>query len=192
MSRPKLKDVPIVADDLNAILDLSVASIKLGRPAKFEDTPEGLEDFKQASIAYLEHIREINNNPENEHKLIPDIESWATWLGTTRQTVLTYEKQRSEDWKEFIALMKGSITACKKQLAFRMKIPTVLAIFDLVNNSGYVNASEFKLEPGEQLFYRRVLTAEELPKLGRTPEDIAKEYGRELTDGAGLPEMPED
>lgn len=52
MSRQKLKDVPITADDLNAVLDMSIRSIKLGRPPKFDDTLEGLEDFKQASIAW--------------------------------------------------------------------------------------------------------------------------------------------
>lgn len=143
--RPKLKDIPIVADDLNAILDMSISSIKLGRPAKFPNTEQGLEDFKQASIEYLEHIREINNSPDNEHKLIPDIESWATYLGTTRNTILSYENGRNSEWNDFISVFKGAITAAKKQLAFRQKIPTVLALFDLTNNSGYVNSSEFKL-----------------------------------------------
>lgn len=191
MQRPKLKDIPIVADDLNAVLDMSIRSIKLGRPAKFEDSAEGLEDFKAASIAYLEFVRETNNNPECENNLIPDIESWATFMGTTRKTILLYEKNRGEDWQEFIALIKGSITAAKKQLAFRQKIPTVLALFDLTNNSGYVNSSEFKLQPGEQVYYRHVLTAEELPKLGRTPEQIAKEYGKEESDNKGFPPLPE-
>lgn len=190
MRRPKLKDIPIIADDLNAVLDMSIESIKLGRPAKFEDSPEGLEDFKQASIDYLEFVRQTNNNPDNEHNLIPDVESWATYIGTTRNTILGYEKNRDEPWKEFIALIKGSITACKKQLAFRQKIPTVLALFDLTNNSGYVNSSEFKLEPGEQMYYRRILTAEELPKL-RTPEEIAKGYGNAGEEAPKLVELPQ-
>lgn len=69
MQRPKLKDIPIVADDLNAVLDMSIRSIKLGRPAKFEDSADGLEDFKQSSISYLEFVRETNNNPDCEHNL---------------------------------------------------------------------------------------------------------------------------
>ena len=32
-------------------------------------------------------------------------------------------------------------------MIFRQKIPAVIGIFDLTNNSGYVNASEFKLKP---------------------------------------------
>lgn len=165
-ARPKLRDVPIVADDLNSILDMSIGSIKLGRPAKFPETEQGFEDFRQASIEYLEYVRETNNCPDNENHLIPDVESWATFLGTTRQTILTYEKSRSEAWQDFISLMKGAITACKKQLAFRQKIPTVLAVFDLANNSGYVNSSEFRLMPEGMTEERKALTAADLPKLG--------------------------
>ena len=40
-------------------------------------------------------------------------------------------------------------------------------IFDLTNNSGYVNASEFKLKPETEEAERKVLTAEELPILGK-------------------------
>lgn len=197
MKRPKLSDIPIHADDLGAVLDMSIESIKLGRPAKFDDTDQGLEDFKEASIAYLEYVRKTNNNPDNEHHLIPDIESWCTFLGTTRMTILTYEKARNNEWKEFIAQMKGAITACKKQLAFRQKIPTVLALFDLTNNSGYVNSSEFKLQPGEQEVYRRVLTAQELPRLGEPKtveelmEHIKERYGAIEEDVAELPEVPD-
>lgn len=165
-ARPKLKDIQILPGDLEAILEMSINSVKLGRPAKFSETRQGLEDFKQSSIDYLEYVREINNNPDNEHHLIPDIESWATYLGTTRATILVYEKQRSDEWKEFIQLMKGAITAAKKQLAFRQRIPTVLAIFDLVSNSGYINASEFKLSPILEQPEKRALSAAELPKLG--------------------------
>ena len=35
------------------------------------------------------------------------------------------------------------------------------------NNSGYVNASEFKLKPETEEAERKVLTAEELPILGK-------------------------
>lgn len=149
LARPKLKEIKILPDDLDAVLDMSINSIKLGRPAKFPNTEQGLQDFKEASISYLEYVRNTNNNPANDNKLIPDVESWATFMGTTRMTILTYEKNRTDEWKEFIGLIKGSITACKKQLAYRQKIPTVLALFDLCNNSGYVNSSEFRLSQNE-------------------------------------------
>lgn len=164
--RPKLQEIPIIADDLNSILDMSIRSLKLGRPAKFEDSEQGLEDFKSASIAYMEYVQKVNNDESNEHHIIPDIEGWATFLGTNRMTILNYEKNRGEDWKEFIALVKGAIVACKKQLAFRQKIPTLLAVFDLTNNSDYVNTSEFKLRPETESMQKNSLTAAELPKLG--------------------------
>lgn len=178
-ARPKLKDIPILASDLDAVLDMSITSIKMGRNAKFPDTEQGLEDFKQCSIDYLEFVRNTNNDPTNENKLIPDIESWATFLGTTRQTILTYEKQRSEEWQEFIALIKGAITSCKKQLAFRQKIPTVLALFDLTNNSGYVNSSEFKLSPEVQV-EKRILSAAELPRLSLESQKLMNENKQQL------------
>ena len=157
-ARPKLQEVAIVPDDLNSILDMSIKSIKLGRPAKFSDNVQGLKDFKQSSIEYLEYVRKTNNDECNEHNLIPDVESWATYIGTTRATILSYEKTRNEEWQDFIALVKGAITACKKQLAFRQKIPTVLALFDLTNNSGYVNSSEFKLKPDVSGEYKQEVT----------------------------------
>lgn len=165
MERPKLKDIPIIADDLNSVLDMSIRSIQLGRPTKFDNNDRGLHEFKEASIGYLEYVRETNNSPDNEHHLIPDIEGWATYLGITRRTLLNYEKCRGEEWSEYIGLVKGAITSCKKQLAFRQKIPTVLAMFDLTNNSGYVNSSEFRLAP-EQPTERRISPNAELPKLG--------------------------
>lgn len=163
-NRTKLTDIQIQPDDLNAVLDVSIKSIKLGRPPKFEDSAAGLQDFKEASIAYLEFVRENNNNPDNENKIIPDIENWATFMGTTRKTICEYERWRGEEWQEFIGLMKGCIVSCKKQLAFRQKIPTVLAIFDLTNNAGYVNASEFKLVP-EAEQPKKALSDDALPRI---------------------------
>lgn len=164
-NRTKLTDIQIQADDLDAVLDISIKSIKLGRPPKFENSAAGLRDFKEASIAYLEFVRENNNDPDNENKIIPDIENWATFMGTTRKTILEYEKRRGEEWQEFIGLMKGCIVSCKKQLAFRQKIPTVLAIFDLTNNAGYVNASEFKLVPETEKPNKRTMDPGEVRAL---------------------------
>lgn len=168
--RPKLSEIQIEPDDLDAVLEMSITSIKAGRSAKFPNTAEGLEDFKQASIGYLEYVRKVNENPANENKIIPDVECWAVYLGTTRQTINTYERTRDENWYEFISVFKGALTACKKQLAFRQKIPTVLAVFDLTNNSGYVNSSEFKLQQ-EDAERPRALSAKDLP----TIESIAAE-----------------
>lgn len=171
--RPKLQDVSIEANDLDALLKMSIKSIKLGRPPKFDDSLQGLEDFKEASISYLEFIRVTNESPANENRLIPDVESWAAYLGTTRMTILEYEKSRGQEWKDFITQMKNIITACKKQLIFRQKIPSIVGIFDLTNNSGYVNSNEFRLNAGEGETRREALTAAELPKLGQAYKGIS-------------------
>lgn len=182
-ARPKLKDIPIEAHDLDAVLDMSIRSIQLGRPAKFPETEQGLEDFKQCSIDYLEFVRRTNNNPANENRIIPDIEGWAAFLGTTRQTILTYEKTRDEEWQEFILQVKNIITACKKQLAFRQKIPTLLAVFDLTNNSDYVNTSEFKLKPDNVQNKQPTVTLESIregiAKLGQNKAELLSQDSEE-------------
>lgn len=152
-------------NDLEAVLDMGLESLR-GRKAKYPETPDGLEQFRQTTFEYFEYVQKCNKEDDREHKLIPDIESWAVFLGITRMTLLTYEKTRNREWQDFILRSKDLITATKKQLIFRQKIPAVIGIFDLTNNSGYVNASEFKLKPETNESKRRVLRAEELPRLG--------------------------
>lgn len=163
--RPKLQEIQIEADDLDNILEMSICSLKAHRQPCFPDTAAGLEEFKRLSLEYLEYVRTVNHDPDCENRLIPDVESWATYIGTTRATIFNYEKFRSDEWKLFIQQFKGIITAAKKQLAFRQKIPVVLAVFDLTNNSDYVNSSEFKLMP-ETNPEKKALTADQLPRLG--------------------------
>lgn len=164
-NRTKLTDIRIDPNDLDSILNMSITSLKAGRPPKFPDTPEGLEDFKALSIEYLEFVQKNNENPANENKLIPDVESWAVFLGTTRMTINVYERERSSEWNEFIVFFKGILTSIKKQLAFRQKIPCVLAMFDLCNNSGYLNTNNFTRADVEFEPKQRRLTADELPSL---------------------------
>ena len=91
--RPALSEVDIIPDDLNSILDMSIRSMKLARNVKFPDTEEGLEDFKAQSLSYLEYVKRTNNDPDNENHIIPDIEGWGVYLGTTRRTINNYQKQ---------------------------------------------------------------------------------------------------
>ena len=59
----------------------------------------------------------------------------------------------------------------------RQKIPTILHIFNATNNFGYINSSEFKLEP-EAPEEKRSLTCDQLPRLDKfmkndeTPPEI--------------------
>lgn len=163
---PSLQDVAetMEGDELDAILSSALdrpRSRRCGAPQAFENSEDGLEEFQVASRSYFAQVRDINRR--GEMRLIPDVESWATYLGITRKTILNYEK-RGEDWQNAIAFYKGIITACKKQLALAGKMPPVLAIFDLTNNSDYVNASEFRLS-AEAAPETKQITAEEWEKV---------------------------
>lgn len=140
----------IETDDMTAILDMAidVSTARMGRPAEYPHTTEGLDRFINKTIDYFENVNSINANPELERKLIPDIESWAMFLGITRQTIWCYEK-RGREWKDTIDYYKNCISAVKKQLAMNYKIPPMVYVFDATNNHGYVNSNEFKLTPSK-------------------------------------------
>lgn len=164
-------------DDLEAVLDMGISSLKASK-AKYPETAEGLELFKQTTLDYFSYVQQCNKDDSREHKLIPDVEGLSVYLGITRRTLLTYEKTRNEEWQDFISRAKDLITATKKQLIFRQKIPAVVGIFDLCNNSNYVNSSEFRLKPEVEQKSEKALEFEELPQLGEMllqSEDILEE-----------------
>lgn len=138
---------PIGTDNtLEAVLNMTIESLKIGRPPTYPETEQGLEEFKRTTIDYFQYVKDTNASPDVDKKLVPDIEGWAVFTGLTRRTILTYEKQRGENWRNFIEQTKNAISACKKELAFHQQIPPVVAMFDLTNNHSYVNTSEFKIE----------------------------------------------
>lgn len=168
---PSYRDIAetMDGDELDAILDVSLQGLararEKGSQPMYSNSPEGLKSFKHDSEEYLTFVRNVNKTPTEGGKLrlVPDIESWAAFLGVTRHMITGYEK-RGSDWKSTIDAVKGVITACKKQLAFTGKMPPVLAIFDLTNNSDYVNASEFRLS-AETAPEAKQITAEEWEKV---------------------------
>ena len=168
---PSYRDIAetMDGDELDAILDVSLQGLararEKGSQPMYSNSPEGLKSFKHDSEEYLTFVRNANKTPTEGGKLrlVPDIESWAAFLGVTRYMITGYER-RSSDWKSTIDAVKGVITACKKQLAFTGKMPPVLAIFDLTNNSDYVNASEFRLS-AEAAPEAKQITAEEWEKV---------------------------
>ena len=133
-------------DDLQAITRLAVTSLNeyKGAPAKYENSPTGLAAFMQKSSDFFEYCNEINCDLEPEKRIIPDIENWCLFMGIVRSTLHEYGK-RSETWKNAIDMVKTAIVSAKKQLALRGKIPQMIAVFDLANNHGYINTSEFKI-----------------------------------------------
>ena len=142
----KAKCLPLEPDDTTAILDMIItqSTARMGRPCHYENTKRGLEEFIQNTLDYFEYVSTINSNPDLEKKLIPDIESWAVYLGITRNTILNYES-RSIDWKDTIAYYKNCIASIKKNLALNFKVPPMIMAFDFTNNHGYCNTNEFKL-----------------------------------------------
>lgn len=182
---PSLKDAAAKADgrELAATIAMGRSGLKKGGPAPlYPETPEGLERFMRDSDAYLSKVQASNEDLEGEGgALVPDIEAWAAYMGTTRATIATYERSRGEDWKNAIASIKGIITACKKQLAFTGKMPPVLAIFDLTNNSGYVNASEYHLT-ADAAPEAKQITAEEWERVIDAEQEAPELANFELPD----------
>ena len=140
------KCLPMETDDTTAILDMIIdkSTERMGRPCQYDKGKKGLEEFIQNTLSYFEYVNAVNSNPDMERKLIPDIESWAVYLGITRNTILNYES-RGNEWYEVIQFYKNCIASTKKQLALNFKIPPMIMAFDFTNNHGYCNTNEFKL-----------------------------------------------
>lgn len=141
------KVFPMETGDGVALMKMVVESCRKRRQyvCKYNPDAEGLQLFTDRSIEFFEYVAKVNADPDMKTKIIPDVESWALYLGVTRTTIFTYEK-RGGEWASTIDFFKNAIATNKKQLALTYKVPPVLAIFDLTNNHGYVNSQEFKLE----------------------------------------------
>lgn len=135
---------PLQTGDMTAVLNLITSSMKHfgGMPYKYPPTEEGLKLFVKRSQSFFEYVNEVNANPDLEKKLIPDVETWSVYLGTTRKTIFEYAA-RGGQWATAIDFFKNAINSAKKQLAFSYKIPAMLYVFDSVNNHSYHNVSEF-------------------------------------------------
>ncbi len=133
-------------DDISALLDVGIKAMS-GKPAKYPATEEGLTAFKNGIVNFFKYIDEKNaelETIEGTSKLIPDTEGMCSFLKISKPTFYTY-KRRGGEWEDAIDLAMTTIAAVKKQLSFNYKIPTVLAVFDLCNNHGYMNTSEFRI-----------------------------------------------
>lgn len=141
--KPEGYEVAEGTDDLQALVNLGIQSLRR-ETGKYPNNSEGLEALKQGIIGYFQYIVDTNANMEKQ-PVYPDIEGLSMYLRTTRKTLRDYEA-RGGEWAEVIGRAKTAITAVKKQLADTFRIPPILAIFDLTNNAGYVNSSEFRLQ----------------------------------------------
>lgn len=162
-------------DDLTTVIDMSIQALQRGT-VKYENTSEGLEKLKTAAIEYFRYINEANSREDVETRVYPDVEGLCMFLGISRKRLFDYERERSEEWAEAISIIKTAISTAKKQLSSTFKIPPVLAIFDLANNHGYKNVSEFKIEATDN-------TKREVER--QTTEQIAEGYGLTWNDEEG-------
>lgn len=175
------------SDNISAVTNILLETVKAGRPAAYEDSETGLEAFKQNTIDYLQYVQNVNES-DIEKKVMIDIESWSCYLGITRATIASYERTRGERWKEFISVVKNGIAAAKKEAAFHGQLQPMIAVFDLANNHNYKNTNEFKLEVEPKEQDRPMISGDELPRL------IAEKYGmtEEESKLLELPEPPEE
>lgn len=174
-----MHDAASVSEDDNKYLKLNmtIESLKMGRPPAYPETEQGLEGFKRTTIDYFQYVKDTNANPDIGKKLVPDVEALCTFLGITRNTLLAYEKQRGSSWQDFIKQTKNAIAACKKELAFHQQIPPVVAMFDLTNNHSYVNTSEFKIEAiSDKPQERNFSLEEQIQQAGLVWDDEKGEY----------------
>ena len=159
---------PITGDDAAAaLIDMGIRSLR--HTPKYEDSEDGLQKFQQKTLEYFQYVQKVNADQDNEKKLMTDIESWAVYMGLTRQTINAYYANRGDEWKDFISRAKEVILAAKKVRAYSHQAPPIFAIFDLVNNHGYKNTSDIRIE-AETTGYKPQLTPEQIA--ARIEQDI--------------------
>lgn len=154
---PDLSD----CDNIVAVTDILLSAARCGRPASYPESEQGFEDFQRKTIDYIIHVQEINKSDDVNKKVIPDIESWACYLGITRATLAVYERKRDGKWKQYISMIKNGIAAVKKEAAFHSQTNAMIALFDFTNNHEYVNTSEFKLNTNNKQEDVKVIPANE-------------------------------
>jgi len=101
---------------------------RMGAPPNWE-TPQDFEDDCSGFFDWCE---------ENDY--IPDIEGLAVYLGTTRKTILDYEKK--DNFCYTVKKIKNKIAFYKKQKAMAGQIPSAVFCFDFKNNHNYVDKTE--------------------------------------------------
>lgn len=174
--------VDLVQDDIGAVLDMGIEAIKRygGRPPVYEPTMQGLEAFKQETIRYFNHVKTVNMDENMEKKVVCDIEGWCVFCGITRMTLCKYYRQRGSEWKNFIDYVKEIITTTKKQNAFTYRTPPMIAVFDLVNNSNYVNTNQVKITTDQAAEDVRTINgrdvSKELADNGLVWDDVTGEF----------------
>ena len=173
---------PITGDDAAAaLIDIGIKTLRT-RP-QYANTEEGFRDFQNRTIKYFEYVQSVNRDKESNKRLMIDVESWAVYMGTTRQIINRYT-ERGGEWEDFINRVKEIISGEKKLRVYSHQAPPIFAIFDMVNNHYYHNTSDIRIE-AEKI---------ELNKPTRTPAEIARiiEQDIPIDDDAGTMSIEDD
>lgn len=161
------KALALKPGDLTAPLQFGLAVFRKhgGVPAKYPNSPEGLRSFRDGVEGYFRYMQEVNEGIDEKQQMIPDIEGLSLYLGISRVTLLSYEKDRDQEWTQTVRLAKDVIAATKKQMLMRGKIPPLVGVFDLTNNHSYHNTSEFHLTATAEPTEKTKITLDDLPAI---------------------------
>lgn len=138
---------PESLDDMTQVIKMGLEALEesKGKQAKYPATKQGLEALYKQGMSYFERINQINESRDKESKLVvPDFEGLAIWCKVSRVTLFNYAN-RGGEWTELIDLFKTLITSARKQMTTTFRVPPMWEVFNLTNNAGYLNTSEFKL-----------------------------------------------
>lgn len=116
-----------------------------GRPCIYPNNEAGIESFRTNCVEYFAYLQKANEALEESDMLIADVEGLCAFCGITRYTLANY-RRRNKEWADLIDFFKNQIAFIKKQLSLKGRIPTVLAIFDMVNNHNYLSTNLFQPE----------------------------------------------
>lgn len=138
---------PESLDDMTQVIEMGLEALKEsgGRQSTYPATEEGFNALLEQGISYFERINQINEGKDEKSKLVvPDFEGLAIWCKVSRVTLYNYAN-RGGAWAELIELFKTLITSARKQMTTTFRVPPMWEVFNLTNNAGYLNTSEFKL-----------------------------------------------
>lgn len=143
---------PPEPDAPNTLADLLLMSLEQRRKGvQYPDNAEGLELFNRTSEDYFRAVVEQNRSvDEPAEMLIPSVESWAAYLGVSRQSIFRYKHERGEEWTRTVEYYINLVGACKSEAASHGRLNPMLYVFDQINNTrgeyGYVSTNEIKLQ----------------------------------------------
>lgn len=153
------------SDEIHAIIELGRKGLEHwneGIPKEYPPTQEGFELFVAKTSAYFNYIEEVNMSlGDGEASLIPNLESWCLFCGITRNKLYQFVERKDHRWAEYIDEVKNIFTATINQMSYTGKMPSVIAMFEKVNNYGYHNTSEYKITSRTET-EKPQLTAEQL------------------------------